>query len=299
MDDPVDELFTVAPADFVARRNQLAKALRAERRRDEAKEVAALRRPTAPLWALNQLARRHPDDVADLLDAGADLPAAQDALLAGDQDRFREAVTRHRQLVSRLATVGARLVEEAGVSATDQRQDIAAELRDASTIPEAAEPFRHGRLALAPAELGEPVTGLPGGGHAVPRAEATRAQPGPAGRGTDEAAADEPGPEEAVADEPAAGTEGEQAERQQAEREEAERAQAERERAQADAEARVAEAEVAAGAARDEHRALAAAVADLEADLERARRRLQAAAERLGDAEDDLADAERQLRRLR
>ena len=77
------------------------------------------------------------------------------------------------------------------------------------------------------------------------------------------------------------------------------RPERERERARAEAEARVAEAEEAAGAARDEHRALAAAVADLEADLERARRRLQVAAERLGDAEDDLADAERQLRRLR
>ena len=67
MADPLDELFTAVPTEFVARRDELVKQLRAERRRDEANEIKRLRRPTASVWALNQLAREHPDEVAELL----------------------------------------------------------------------------------------------------------------------------------------------------------------------------------------------------------------------------------------
>lgn len=160
MTDAVDELFTLPPQDFVSARNALVKQLRAEGRREEAAEAKALRRPPASVWALNQLSREHPGDVADLIEAGAGLPGAQQALLQGNADEFRTAVARHRQLVADLAATGARLVTERDVSGADQRQEIIDALRAASTIPEAVEPFRSGRLTQHPGELGEPDTGL-------------------------------------------------------------------------------------------------------------------------------------------
>src|SRR4051812_17139068 len=56
----IDELYTVDPSEFVARRNALAKELRAAGDRDAAAEVSKLRRPTVVAAALNQLARRNP-----------------------------------------------------------------------------------------------------------------------------------------------------------------------------------------------------------------------------------------------
>jgi hypothetical protein len=165
-----------------------------------------------------------------------------------------------------------------GVSAaaTDQRQDIATELQAASTIAEAAEPFRLGRLTTRPAELGEPATGLPDG-------------PGPGDRST----ADDPGD----ADRPAVATaDGGPAERDRTAPERAEREAAER--ARADALARVAAAEAAVRRAEDRHRALSDEVAALEAELDRARERLREATEERDRRAADRSDAVEALRAL-
>ena len=60
MNDRLRDLFAVPPAEFTTARDALAKELRAQGRDAEAKEVTSLRRPTAPVWAVNQLARRSP-----------------------------------------------------------------------------------------------------------------------------------------------------------------------------------------------------------------------------------------------
>ena len=53
----VDELFGLPLDEFIPERTALAKSLRAEGRRDEAKEVAATRKPSVAAWAVNQLVR--------------------------------------------------------------------------------------------------------------------------------------------------------------------------------------------------------------------------------------------------
>ena len=52
-----DDLYGLPLDRFVAERGALAKALRADGRRDEASRVAALRKPSVAAWAVNQLAR--------------------------------------------------------------------------------------------------------------------------------------------------------------------------------------------------------------------------------------------------
>jgi hypothetical protein len=52
----IANLSTVPPDEFVAARAALVKALRHDKRRDEAAGVAALRRPSPVDWALNCVA---------------------------------------------------------------------------------------------------------------------------------------------------------------------------------------------------------------------------------------------------
>src|SRR4051794_28627550 len=76
-------LFRTLPDRFVADRDALVKELRADGRDDDAAAVKALRKPTATVWALNQLADRQPDALAALFEAGRALRAAQSEAIAG------------------------------------------------------------------------------------------------------------------------------------------------------------------------------------------------------------------------
>ena len=86
--DEIDALYGMPLDEFIKARNDLARALRKDGRRDEAAEVAALRKPSLPAWLVNQLARKRRSDVQALL-------KATEAIRAGDADadeRFRESV---------------------------------------------------------------------------------------------------------------------------------------------------------------------------------------------------------------
>src|ERR671929_141560 len=65
-----DDLYGLPLDRFIAERGALAKALRGEDRRDEAAEVAKLRKPSAAAWAVNQLVRTQGRAVGELFDAG-------------------------------------------------------------------------------------------------------------------------------------------------------------------------------------------------------------------------------------
>jgi methyl-accepting chemotaxis protein len=84
----LDELYSAPLDEFIARRTALAKQLKAEGRADEAAEVSAARKPSIPLWAVNQLARRNKPAVKKLLESG---DALRKALGKGDQDAFATA----------------------------------------------------------------------------------------------------------------------------------------------------------------------------------------------------------------
>ena len=57
---PADDLFALPLDAFVSARDARAKALAKDGHDLEAKRVAALKKPTVPAWALDQLARKHP-----------------------------------------------------------------------------------------------------------------------------------------------------------------------------------------------------------------------------------------------
>jgi len=118
-DDILDALHAAPPRAFVAERKRAVAALEAAGRDDEARAVAKLKRPSASVWAVNQLARRAPDAVAELLDLGATLRADERKLLrGGSAEDFMADARTARQKVASLARRAESFVEEAGQKAT-------------------------------------------------------------------------------------------------------------------------------------------------------------------------------------
>src|SRR4051794_31940921 len=73
----VDELYGAPLGEFIPRRDAAARALRKEKRREEADAVKALRKPALSAWAVNQLARSDRESLDALLAAGAALRQAR------------------------------------------------------------------------------------------------------------------------------------------------------------------------------------------------------------------------------
>lgn len=139
--DGVDQLYELEPGQFVAARDRLVRELRAAGDREAATAVKGLRRPTVVAWALNQVARAHPEEVAELIDAGAAVGRAQaQAMGGGASAELRAATRRRRQVASTLARAAADL---AGASHHDE---AVATLDAASFDPDVAELLRRGRL---------------------------------------------------------------------------------------------------------------------------------------------------------
>ena len=143
-----DELFGLAPEEFVAARDDLARRLRREGDSEAAAMVKALRRPPLSAWAVNRLAREQGPALQPLLAAGERLRAATQAALAGEgAAELRSAARAERGAVAGLVQAALELLREAGHPATDATRDrVAATLHAAAASPEAAELVRHGRL---------------------------------------------------------------------------------------------------------------------------------------------------------
>ncbi len=157
VDPETDALFDLAADAFVAARDALAKARRAAGDRASAASVKQLRRPTLSAWALNQLARRHPDDVRTLVDQGTALAAAQDQALAGATVDLREPGRARMETLRRLTRAAE--AELAGQGSTGHRDEVVATLTAASVDQASAALLLQGRLS-------EPLAAPSGfGGH--------------------------------------------------------------------------------------------------------------------------------------
>ena len=159
MDPAVDELFTLAPSEFTAARNALVKQLRADKRREEADEVKALRRPSVPAWALNQVARAHPDAVERVISAGAGVVAAQRRALSGVRDAgLREASLKRREAIDDVWRLVASVLRGAGAEPQAHRLAVAGTLEAASLDADVAAVVHAGRLTSdvpAPSGFGD------------------------------------------------------------------------------------------------------------------------------------------------
>jgi hypothetical protein len=128
LDQQVDALFAISPEQFVGARASLVKDLKAQKRKDEAAAVAAMRKPVPAVWAMNAVARSRPELVALLRTAGAEAIDAQQRVLSGG------AMTDLRDAVDRRKTVIAQLVEAALQLSPTKPADLTGQLRSAFEI---------------------------------------------------------------------------------------------------------------------------------------------------------------------
>lgn len=151
-DDRIDELFGLAPEEFVTARNRLAKDLKSAGDTEGAAAVRKLRRPTAAASAVNRLVREAPDEIGELVALGDRLREAHAALVAGGGNAgIREATARRRKLVGSMTRQA--LAFAGGGEA--HREAIADTLDAAVVDAGAAEAVRAGRLTR---ELEAPST---------------------------------------------------------------------------------------------------------------------------------------------
>lgn len=144
LDDALDELYGAALDEFVAERKRLAQKLGG----DDAKDVAALKKPNVAAWALNQLARRERRDVDLLLDAGHRLRQAQAGVLRGaEKESFEDARRKESDALKRLTKAAERLLRDArGPASASTLSQIEESLRAAAITEEGRELLARGRF---------------------------------------------------------------------------------------------------------------------------------------------------------
>jgi hypothetical protein len=146
--EQADRLYALPVDEFTSARNAAAKDLARQGRPEAAAGVRALPKPTVASWALNQLARRHPDVVADVEHRGRELRRAQQRALAGDAASLRDARPALEAVLERAADLAMELLAGAGHRASDvHRARAEATLRAGATQEDPGRRLRAGTLA--------------------------------------------------------------------------------------------------------------------------------------------------------
>jgi hypothetical protein len=146
IDDAVAELLALTPESFTARRNALAKELRAAGRRDAAEAVKALPRPPLALWALNRLAREQPALIDAFLAASDTL---RDAYRRGGD--IRAATQPERDAEARVVACATEVALAHGRSVTDSvLRGLGQTVHAAAASAEVGQLLRDGRLIREP-----------------------------------------------------------------------------------------------------------------------------------------------------
>ena len=156
IDDVAHELYGLVPEEFTAARNAKVKEAKAAGDAELAAAVQALRKPTTGAWLLNQLVRRHGDEVEQVLELGAQLRAAQGALGAAE---LRELDRQRRQLTHAVAQQARTLGRDAGRRVSESvATEVEETLRSAMVDAEAGAALSTGLLTDTFSSTGiEPV----------------------------------------------------------------------------------------------------------------------------------------------
>ena len=156
IDEIADRLYGLPLESFTRERDEAARALRAEGRRDEAAEVKALRKPTAAAATVNRLVRERRPDVDRFLEANV---ALRDAQLSGTGD-LEAATARQREALEQLVRAAGEPVRQS-LTAAAVDDEAASELLEGRLVRE-LEPRGFGTLlAHTQASLGPRATAEP------------------------------------------------------------------------------------------------------------------------------------------
>jgi hypothetical protein len=113
-DRSLPDVFIAPLPDFVRARNAYAARLKEEGRTSEAAEVQRLRKPTPAVWSINQLARRQPDKIRELVAAVEALRRAH----LKEAGELAQATERHRTILQDLLDSSKSILGTAGLRAS-------------------------------------------------------------------------------------------------------------------------------------------------------------------------------------
>lgn len=153
--DAIDRLYATPPDAFISERDQLVRSLKAVDKQAAA-QVKALRRPPVSAWALNQVARSRPQDLAALGEADAALARAQRS--GEGREALAEAGSRRRALIRTLLAEAVSVLAAGGHPDSPATRDRMAQTLAAIAVDEAGrQALLQGRLTqdLTPASLWE------------------------------------------------------------------------------------------------------------------------------------------------
>src|SRR4029453_17289633 len=138
------DLYGLPLDEFTKTRDELAKDLRKGGKKEAADEAKALRKSSVSAWMINQLARRHPQEMKALVKAGDDLRKAQRGAVSGrDPEKLLEATRTRRDRPEELASRAGRELEAAGQAL----HRVAQTLRAGSIDKQASKALMAGTLA--------------------------------------------------------------------------------------------------------------------------------------------------------
>jgi hypothetical protein len=153
-----DPLSEVPPDEFIKARNALARELKERGESEEARRVAARRRPSTVLWIVNQLGRRAPREVEELIESTRRARRAQ--VQGGGAEELREVMRAQREAAHRLLGEAEQTAARAGLALTpEQQRRIQDTLQTAASMEPDA--LREGTLQheLSPAGFGALLSG--------------------------------------------------------------------------------------------------------------------------------------------
>lgn len=139
-----EKLLAADPGEFIAGRDRLARELRNDDRPDEAAAVAALRKPSAVVLAVNRAARDRPQAARDASEAALRVKEAQ---VGSEPEAFKQALRDLEAALDLLAEVALAHVAPGGKAPTDaMRRRVRELLRSAIADDDARAALVRGAL---------------------------------------------------------------------------------------------------------------------------------------------------------
>ncbi|MGN9840522.1 hypothetical protein ACTMTI_20585 [Nonomuraea sp. H19] len=139
LDEVADRLYALPPPEFTAAREAEARAAKDAGDAGLSRDIAKLRKPTVSAWAVNRIAREHPEELAELLDVGERLRAAWQEQ---DADALAELTQRRGVVTGKLGRLIRQVAGLSPAAAAEVDQTLDAAVVDA----DAAAQVRQGHL---------------------------------------------------------------------------------------------------------------------------------------------------------
>jgi len=138
-----ERLLAVAPEDFVAERNRVARELKDEGRDEDAQAVGALKKPSAVVLAVNRAARDRSAAARDAVKAAERVRKTQ---LAGKPDQFESATADLERALGLLADVAVAMLSRGKTASEAMRRRVNDLLRAALASEESRAALARGVL---------------------------------------------------------------------------------------------------------------------------------------------------------